>query len=244
MSANGSDSPDSSSTGAGDPRPVRRYAPSQRVVAPRSVERIAKQHQRRRARVRRDQRGHPPAERLAADDDVRRDRRRSPRDRRAWRARRCRAAGPRARPRSRVPRGRPRWRASCFGSPDAPGARRMRRAVMSQHGARGLPSLAGVAERGGVGFAHDDREDHENRRRVARRADTGAVPRPPREGDRARVHGRLLGRASARRLSLRRLRRRAVRRRHEVRVRDRLAVVLPAGRSRMRSRPRPTGRSS
>ena len=54
------------------------------------------------------------------------------------------------------------------------------------------------------------------------------VPRPPREGHRARLHGRPLGRAPIRDLPLRRLRLGAVPVRDEVRVRDRLAELLRA----------------
>ena len=66
------------------------------------------------------------------------------------------------------------------------------------------------------------------------------VPRPPREGDRARVHGRPVGRAPVRHLPLCRLRRRAVPLRGEVRVGHRLAELLrPEGRRRRGDQVRP-----
>ena len=72
--------------------------------------------------------------------------------------------------------------------------------------------------------------DEQWRQRLTPGAVRGAAP--PR--DRAAVHRRVRRRQGRRHLSLRRLRRRAVQLRHQVRVGDRLAELLRAGRRRER----------
>src|SRR3954453_3908321 len=67
---------------------------------------------------------------------------------------------------------------------------------------------------------------------MACRADHGAVPRPAREGDRAPVRRRPLGRASRRHVPVRRVRHGALPVRDEVRIGDRLAELLPPDRRR------------
>src|SRR2546421_86261 len=73
-------------------------------------------------------------------------------------------------------------------------------------------------------------EDPEDRGRVARRADAGAVQRAPREGHGASVQRRVRPRLRAGHLPVRGLRSGAVRLGHEVRLGLRLARVLRAGR--------------
>ena len=90
------------------------------------------------------------------------------------------------------------------------------------------------------GFRRHDRQGRAHRRRVARAAGARAVRDPARQGNRARVHGHVLGRALAGRLSLCGLRDRALPLGHEVRVRERVAELLRADDARQRRHREPT----
>ena len=76
------------------------------------------------------------------------------------------------------------------------------------------------------------RKNRKVRRRMARSAHPRAIPRPAREGDRARVHRQVLEHQDAGHLPLRRLRSGAVQRGREVRLAERLAQLHPADRRR------------
>ena len=95
---------------------------------------------------------------------------------------------------------------------------------------------------------HPHHDDHlprcQDRRRMACRAHTRAVPRPPPEGHRACLLRRPLGRAPARDLRLRRLRRGALHAPTPSSSRAPAGRASSRRRTRPRSRPRPIGRSS
>src|SRR2546423_15223760 len=71
---------------------------------------------------------------------------------------------------------------------------------------------------------------------MAPEAISRAIPRPSREGHRARLYGRLLGRAHARAIPLRGLRQSTLQQRHEVRFRHRLAQLQQSDQWRERRR--------
>ena len=106
--------------------------------------------------------------------------------------------------------------------------RRRRRAFRRDRGVRPAPGLTRRQRPRGYEFGHDN-EDPEDRCRVARRAQPGAVRDPPAQGHRARVHRRVRRHEGPRRLSLRRLWRGALPLRGEVRLRLRLAELRRAG---------------
>ena len=96
---------------------------------------------------------------------------------------------------------------------------------------RGVRPASGLTRRQrppGYRLRHDN-EDRKDGRRVARRAQPGAVRDPPAQGHRARVHRRVRRHEGARRVSLCRVRSGALPLRGEVRLRLRLAELRRAG---------------